>query len=63
MGLPIIGKLLGHSQWQTTQRYAHLAADPVAAAAASVAAKIYAAMRSGKGDDANATVMPLRSGA
>lgn len=28
-GLPIIGKLLGHSQSQTTARYAHLAADPV----------------------------------
>jgi integrase len=27
-GLPIIGKLLGHSQSQTTARYAHLAADP-----------------------------------
>lgn len=28
-GLPIIGKLLGHSQSQSTARYAHLAADPV----------------------------------
>jgi hypothetical protein len=27
-GLPIIGKLLGHTQVQTTARYAHLAADP-----------------------------------
>ena len=27
-GLPIIGKLLGHSQHQSTARYAHLAADP-----------------------------------
>lgn len=27
-GLPIIGKLLGHSQPQTTARYAHLDADP-----------------------------------
>ena len=24
----MIGKLLGHSQAQTTHRYAHLAADP-----------------------------------
>jgi integrase len=47
MGLPIIGKMLGHTQAQTTQRYAHLAADPVAAAAASVAGKIEAAMNSG----------------
>jgi integrase len=28
-GLPIIGKLLGHTQARTTQRYAHLADDPV----------------------------------
>jgi site-specific recombinase XerD len=26
-GLPIIGKLLGHTQASTTQRYAHLDAD------------------------------------
>jgi integrase len=29
MGLPIIGKLLGHSQALTTAKYAHLDADPV----------------------------------
>ncbi|MDK9720521.1 MAG: tyrosine-type recombinase/integrase [Rhodospirillales bacterium] len=28
-GLPIIGKALGHAQSVTTQRYAHIAADPV----------------------------------
>jgi integrase len=44
MGLPIIGKMLGHTQAQTTQRYAHLAADPVKAAAATVAGTIAAAM-------------------
>jgi integrase len=27
--LPLIGRLLGHTQAQTTARYAHLAADPV----------------------------------
>ena len=27
LGLPIIGKLLGHTQASTTQRYAHLDAD------------------------------------
>jgi len=26
--LPLIGKLLGHTQVQTTQRYAHLVNDP-----------------------------------
>ena len=28
-GLPMIGKLLGHTQVQTTAHYAHLAADTV----------------------------------
>ncbi len=50
MGLPIIGKMLGHSQPATTARYAHLASDPVKAAAAAVAGKIAAAMNSGSGE-------------
>ena len=50
MGLPIIGKLLGHSQPQTTARYAHLAADPLKEAAASVAGTIAAAMQISNGD-------------
>jgi site-specific recombinase XerD len=44
MGLPIIGKMLGRTQAATTARYAHLASDPVKAAAASVAGKIESAM-------------------
>lgn len=32
-GLPLIGKLLGHSHISTTSRYAHLADDPLKAAA------------------------------
>ena len=39
-GLPVIAKLLGHSQIQTTARYAHLARDSVKASAARVAASI-----------------------
>ena len=35
-GLPMIGKLLGHTQVQTTARYAHLARDTVKASAARV---------------------------
>jgi site-specific recombinase XerD len=31
MSLPMIGKLLGHTQVQTTQRYAHLYDDPLRA--------------------------------
>ena len=65
MGLPIIGKMLGHSQPATTARYAHLASDPVKAAAAAVAGKIAAAMGGGSSDTGNggASVQPLRSGA
>ena len=36
----MIGKLLGHSQIRTTERYAHLARDSVKASAARVAASI-----------------------
>jgi integrase len=43
-GLPMIGKLLGHTQVQTTARYAHLANDPVKAAAGRVSDMIGAAM-------------------
>ena len=35
-GLPMIGKLLGHTQVQTTARYAHLARDSVKASAARI---------------------------
>ncbi|MEW6267311.1 MAG: site-specific integrase [Thermodesulfobacteriota bacterium] len=45
MGLPLIGKLLGHTQAATTQRYAHLDLDPLRAAADEVARRIDEAMR------------------
>ena len=44
MGLPVVGKLLGHSQPATTQRYAHLDADPLRRAANAIGATIVAAM-------------------
>jgi integrase len=43
-GLPMIGKLLGHTQVQTTARYAHLAGDPVRAAANDISGIISAGM-------------------
>ena len=63
--MPIIGKMLGHSQPATTARYAHLASDPVKAAAAAVAGKIAGAMggSSGKTGKEGGAVQPLRSGA
>jgi hypothetical protein len=48
MGLPIIGKLLGHSQAATTHRYAHLDADPLRRAVETIGATISAAMDGGK---------------
>ena len=39
-GLPIIGRLLAHTQVATTARYAHLAADPVKVAADQVSLAI-----------------------
>ena len=38
--LPVIGKLLGHTQVETTARYAHLARDSVRESAARIAASI-----------------------
>jgi len=45
-GVPLlmIGKLLGHSQPQTTARYAHLAADPLKEANRLVGSRIFEAM-------------------
>lgn len=40
LGLPIIGRLLGHTQSRTTQRYAHLADDPLREAADKITAVI-----------------------
>ena len=54
--LPIIGKLLGHSDLKTTSRYAHLADDPVKAAASRISGTIAAAM---DGRPA-ANVLPIR---
>jgi integrase len=45
LGLPIVGKLLGHSQPSTTQRYAHLDADPMRRAVEMIGSTIAAAMR------------------
>ena len=40
LGLPIVGKLFGPSQAQTTARYAHLDADPLFRAANLIGQRI-----------------------
>ena len=57
MGLPILGALLGHKQPVTTARYAHLANDPLRAAADRITGEIAAAL------DRRplAEVLPIRS--
>ncbi len=44
LNLPVLGKVLGHASPATTQRYAHLADDPVKAAANAIANSIKAAL-------------------
>ena len=53
--LPIIGKLLGHADVKTTARYAHLADDPVKAAASRISSNIAAAM----GGNPSAEIVPM----
>jgi integrase len=56
LGLPIIGKLLGHSQAATTHRYAHLDADPMRRAAEAIGSTISAAMNRKQ----SAEILPLK---
>lgn len=51
-GLAMIGKLLGHTQVQTTARYAHLASDPVKQAATKISDRLASAL-SGAIDEPN----------
>ena len=44
----MIGKLHGHTRTQATARYAHLAADPVQAAAEQVTSSIAAILSGGR---------------
>jgi integrase len=50
LGLPIVGKLLGHKSTATTQRYAHLADDPVRRAAEVIGGQIAGALNSASHD-------------
>lgn len=56
LGLPIIGRLLGHAQAATTSRYAHLDNDPLRRASEAIAGRIAAALEGNR----TAIVLPLR---
>jgi len=51
LGLPIVGKLLGHSQPATTARYAHLDADPLRRASDLIGAHLSEALAGKPGGD------------
>jgi len=49
LGLPIVGKLLGHRNAATTERYAHLDADPLRQASERIAKRIEMALGDERG--------------
>lgn len=55
--LPMIGKILGHAHQASTARYAHLADDPIRAAADRISGAVAGAMQ---GQRATAEVVPFR---
>jgi integrase len=58
LGLPMIGRLLGHTQASTTQRYAHLADDPLRQATEMIGQRIAGVLESTPGGE----VVRLRRG-
>ena len=58
LSLEIVGRLLGHTQAATTQRYAHLADDPLREATNRMGAII----ENAEGKRETAEVIPLRQG-
>lgn len=58
LGLPVIGKLLGHTQASTTARYAHLDADPLRRAADRIGQDLANAMGEARVEP-SAEVIPI----
>lgn len=61
LGLPIIGKLLGHARASTTERYAHLDTDPLRRASDHIGASLATAMGEPNPKSARTTVVPIRA--
>ena len=57
LGLPIIGKLLGHAHATTTARYAHLDVDPLRRASEHIGSRLAEAM--GEAESGGGDVIPL----
>ena len=57
LNLPVIGALLGHVRAATTERYAHLSADPLRKASEQIGGRIAAAMRGDVCDISRADVV------
>src|ERR1700720_1439536 len=55
LGLPIIGKLLGHAHATTTARYAHLDADPLRRASERIGLQLSKAMGEQSGSSTQVT--------
>ena len=55
--LPMVGQILGHTQAQTTARYAHLADDPLQRASERIASSLKQAM-SDQGKEKNQPRVP-----
>lgn len=60
MNLPLVGRLLGHSQIQTTMRYAHFADGPVMEAAKAMGSTLTEAMNKESNSGLRANVIPFR---
>ena len=58
LSLPIIGRLLGHSQPQTTSRYAHVDTDPALLAANAIGKALGEAMA--RSDDGRSQPTPAK---
>jgi len=61
LGLPIIGKLLGHAQATTTARYAHLDVDPLRRASEHIGSALAAAIGEAAKVKPTGVVLSLKS--
>jgi integrase len=60
LGLPIIGRLLGHAQPATIARYAHLDNDPLRRASEQIAGRIAAALNGTKSGSVISLARPFQ---